>query len=221
MFIPEFLGEINWVIFSKAALSLFAVFNPFYVLPMFGGLVDDCNEKEQQFLFRTSALVAASIVMVMGVIGQVLVTVVFQVQIGSMLIAGGILLFVVALRNMVVGTTEEEKSVQQASDFSDQRRGQLLSRAVSPMAFPILVGPGSIITAILIVNEIGIAQGLLAMLVACTSMVMVMNYGHILMRKAGRIAPVVISRILMIFLAALGIDFVQRGVVELFPALKG
>ncbi len=217
----DIFGTIDWPVFTKASLGLFAVLNPFYVMPVFGSLVTDCNEQEKKFLFRTSSITAAVIVIVMGVIGQFLLQDVFQIRIGSMLIAGGVLLFIVALRNMVAGASEEKKSAEQASGLSDTRRGQLISRAVSPMAFPVLVGPGSIIAAILAVNELGLAQGLLAMAFAVGTMVLVMCYAHVLLRKAGRIAPVVISRILMIFLAGLGVEFIYRGLVDLFPAIAG
>jgi small neutral amino acid transporter SnatA (MarC family) len=89
------------------------------------------------------------------------------------------------------------------------------------MAFPVLVGPGSMIAAILVVKELGIAQGILAILFACGTLVLVMSYAHILLRRAGRIAPVVISRILMVFVAGLGVEFIYRGIVFLFPAIMG
>lgn len=54
---------------------------------------------------------------------------------------------------------------------------------------------------------------------AVGTMVLVMCYAHVILRKAGRIAPVVIARILMIFLAALGVEFIYRGLIDLFPQL--
>lgn len=69
------------------------------------------------------------------------------------------------------------------------------------------------------VNSLGLAQGLLAMAFAVGTMVLVMCYAHVILRKAGRIAPVVIARILMIFLAALGVEFIYRGLIDLFPQL--
>ena len=95
------------------------------------------------------------------------------------------------------------------------------------MACPVLVGPGSIVTAILIVNHntmrlgfpAGILMGLAEMAVASLLVVIVMHWGQLVTRLLGRIGSIIVSRVLMIFLCAIGMEFIYRGILEWLPKM--
>lgn len=204
--------------FVQAVITLFAIINPIYVLPILNGLTSDVSFAEQRMMFRVAALVGSATVIVVGVLGEFVMVSVFHVTLGSLMVACGVLLVIVCVKNMI--TDDPQAGPQPPSGVApEKRRQQLVARAVSPMACPILVGPGSIVTAILIVNHNGYWLGLAAMATASLLVVIVMHWGHVVTRLLGRIGSIIVSRVLMIFLAAIGMEFIYRGIAQWLPAL--
>jgi multiple antibiotic resistance protein len=156
-------------------------------------------------------------VIVVGVLGEFVMVNVFHVTLGSLMVACGVLLVIVCVKNMI--TDEPQVGSAPSGVEPEKRRQQLVARAVSPMACPVLVGPGSIVTAILIVNHNGFWMGLGAMAAASLLVVIVMHWGHVVTRLLGRIGSIIVSRVLMIFLAAIGMEFVYRGIAQWLPTL--
>ncbi len=205
--------------FVKAVITLFAIINPIYVLPILNGLTSDVTFAEQRMMFRVAALVGSATVIVVGVLGKFVMVNVFNVSLGSLMVACGVLLVIVCVKNMI--TDDPQVGSQPSGAGTEKRRQQLIARAVSPMACPVLVGPGSIVTAILIVNNNGFWMGLAAMAAASLMVVVVMHWGQLVSRLLGRIGSIIVSRVLMIFLAAIGMEFIYRGVAEWLPTLCG
>jgi len=205
--------------FVESVVTLFAIINPIYALPILGSLTTDASPSEQRMMFRLAAIVACITMIVIGVIGEFLLLNVFHIGLGSLMVACGVLLAFVCIKNLVMDNPEPpHQSIEKIQP--DQRRRQLVSRAVSPMACPVLVGPGSIVTAILIVNRNGVWMGLAAMATAAILVVIVMHWGHVITRLLGRIGSIIVSRVLMIFLAAIGMEFIYRGLIKWWPMLE-
>jgi multiple antibiotic resistance protein len=205
--------------FVEAVVTLFAIINPIYVLPIFSSMTSDATPSEQRMMFRMASIVGSATVIVVGVLGEFVLLNVFHVSLGSMMVACGVLLVIVCVKNMIVEQTEPQSpSLEGVPD--ERRRQQLIARAVSPMACPVLVGPGSIVTAILIVNRNGFWLGVAAMITASALVVLVMHWGHAITRVLGRIGSLIVSRVLMIFLAAIGMEFVYRGIALWLPTLR-
>ena len=204
--------------FVEAVVTLFAIINPIYVLPIFSSLTSDVSLSERRMMFRTAAIVGSLTVMTVGLVGEIALSRVFGVGLGSLEMACGVLLVVVCVKYMIADSPEPPAFAPGVE--SEKRRRQLIARAVSPMACPALVGPGSIVTAILIVNRNGYLMGIAAMATASLLVVVVMNWGHVITRVLGRIGSLIVSRVLMIFLAAIGMEFIYRGIVQWFPLLK-
>ena len=209
----------QWQPFVKAVVTLFAIINPIYVLPIFSNLTSDASVPEQRMMFRIAALVGSATLIVVGVMGQFILESVFNVVMGSMMVACGVLLVIVCVRNMLIEAPQAQPPAP-GSIEPEKRRQQLIARAVSPLACPVLVGPGSIVTAMLIVNNNGYLMGLAEMATASVLVVLVMHWGHVITRLLGRIGSIIVSRILMIFLTAIGMEFIYRGIVNWFPALQ-
>jgi multiple antibiotic resistance protein len=201
--------------FVEAVITLFAIVNPIYVLPILNGLTSDVTFAEQRMMFRVAALVGSATVIVVGVLGEFVMVNVFHVGLGSLMVACGVLLVIVCVKNMIM---DGPVGLEAPSGVgTEKRRQQLIARAVSPMACPVLVGPGSIVTAILIVNHNGFWMGLAAMTTASLLVVIVMHWGQLVTRLLGRIGSIIVSRVLMIFLAAIGMEFVYRGIAQWLP----
>jgi multiple antibiotic resistance protein len=204
----------------ESSISLFAICDPLGVLPMFCGLTADVEPREQRFMFRMAGVISLVAVMLMSVFGDFVLSSVFHIRFGSFMIGGGIVMLVVAIRSIIGSESARQDNVRSAQS-GRTRRESLIARAACPLACPLIVGPGSIVTSMLIVNRHGLGMGMVAILIAFLAVLAVMNWGHLLMKVLGRIGLIIIERILMIFVAAIGAEFIVKGVVELFPQLVG
>lgn len=201
--------------FVASVVSLFAIIDPLGGLPVFLSMTNDLPSRAQRYVFRVAWLISLGGVVVMAYAGELILQYVFHVEFGSFMIGGGLVLAVVAVRTIVSGHAGNNQPAAQAGSA----REQLIARAASPIACPLMVGPGSIVTSMFIVRQQGPIVGLLAIVVAFGLVLAVLHWSQLLIRRLGRIGPIIIERIMMIFIAAIGVDFIYRGIVQLFPEL--
>jgi len=131
---------------------------------------------------------------------------VFQIHVAEFRIAGGILLTVLAVKQIAFYNPEE----YQASP------GKVMEMGIVPMAVPLLVGPGAIVTSILVLDRDGWLIASLALLVNLAVAWVVVRFSPVLSRLMGRFGTLVIARILWIFIAAIGAHFFLTGISEVF-----
>jgi len=91
--------------------------------------------------------------------------------------------------------------------------------AVTPIASPLLVGPGSIVNVMLIDNQQGRLFALGACVVAFVGVILILNYAHVLYRLMGRIGALAVGRMMQIFIVAIGIKFCFGALAKVFPVL--
>ena len=84
------------------------------------------------------------------------------------------------------------------------------------MAVPLLVGPGAIVTSILVLDRDGWIIATLALLANLVIAWVVVRISPVLSRLMGRFGTLVIARILWIFIAAIGAHFLISGISEVF-----
>ncbi len=132
------------ILFSvTVAMGFFAIMNPIGNMPIFIGLVDGIERQEQKRIAKKSVLAAFVIVTVFTVFGG-LIFKLFGLSLPAFQIGGGILIFVVGyqLLNGKESTVHHPSSEEKLSDKSTNE-----DIAISPLAIPILAGPGTISTA--------------------------------------------------------------------------
>jgi multiple antibiotic resistance protein len=189
-------------------VTLFLVINPFALLPVFMALTASFGWRERRMTALTAVLVALAL-LVFFVIGGNFLLRRIGIAIRAFQIAGGIVLFLVAL-DMIHGRISASVDAKQASY-------QVL--AVYPLAFPLIAGPGSFITVILLTDDdrfnllgqlatIGVVATVLAVqfliLLAATP----------ISRVIGSVGVSVIGRIMGMLLAAMSVSMVLTAIGE-------
>lgn len=201
--------------FGEASLSIFAIVNPIIGLPSFISLTEDITPQERRRVFRLAGVVALLMICAMTLFGRFLLSAVFQIEISQFAFAGGLLLITIGLRGVLVGPEQRSGNVPEETD----RRMAHVSLAVTPLATPLLVGPGSIVNAMLIDSQHGHLFALGACVAAFSVVILFLNYTHLLYRFMGRVGVLVIGRMMQIFIVAIGVKFCFNAIVELFPGL--
>jgi multiple antibiotic resistance protein len=143
------------------------------------------------------------------------------IGLGSFRIAGGIMLFFIAL-DMVF-----EKRTQRREERAQEIEGTPEAEDISvfPMAIPMITGPGSIASAMLWVSRASNFLDVAVVLAAITT-VMLITFATLLasgplMRLTGEKLEAMITRILGVILAALAAQFVVDGLKQSFPHVLG
>ncbi len=128
---------------STVAMGFFAIMNPIGNMPIFIGLVDGLDKAEQKKIAFKSVFTAFVIVSVFTVFGGIIFKA-FGLSLPAFQIGGGILIFIVGYQLLhgkesgIHHPDPKEKEIDQSSEEDI---------AISPLAIPILAGPGTISTA--------------------------------------------------------------------------
>ena len=209
----EFTEQLR--VFGEAAVSIFAIVNPFVGLPIFVSLTEDFPVRDQRRVLRLAGVVALAIICVMALAGQFLMETVFRVSIEEFAFGGGLLLVVIGVHGIL---RTSDGSSGAAADAKAREMMQV-RLAVTPMASPMLVGPGSIVTVILIVNAHGRLTAVAACLAAFVFVILILNYAHVLFRMMGRVVALALGRVMWIFMVAIGTKFCFQAAAKVFPGL--
>jgi multiple antibiotic resistance protein len=124
--------------FLTSLAAFFAIMNPFSKLPIFLGMVEGYPSEDKIRVARVSLIVAFSIVFFFILFGRG-VFYIFHLSIPGFKVAGGLLLFYIGFE-MLLSKRSDIHAENHEVKFN-------MDHAISPLAIPILAGPGAIVTA--------------------------------------------------------------------------
>jgi multiple antibiotic resistance protein len=181
-------------------LVLFAMVNAVGNLPVFADLTGGMDRSERNRAQLLAVLTGGGIVLGFALFGDVMLRSVFSVNTNAFKIAGGILVFFVAARGVMMGSTQTP-----SGDLNYR------SVAVFPMGFPFLSGPGTILTTILLIQTNGRFSTAVTVVLVYLTILPVLKLAPLVERAIGKIGVSVIARILYIFICAKAVSFVLEG----------
>lgn len=187
-------------------VTLFLVINPFGLLPVFMALTASFDWRERRITALTAVLVALALLVFFVIAGNFLLRRI-GIAIRAFQIAGGIVLFLVAL-DMIHGRIG-------ASADAKQESHQVL--AVYPLAFPLMAGPGAFITVILLTDDD--RYNLLGQLATISVVAIVLAIQFFILlaatpisRAIGSAGVNVVGRIMGMLLAAMAVSIVLTAI---------
>lgn len=195
----------------KFFVVFFVVVEPISLIPLFAGLTEGATANYQKSMATKSAAIALGICVLFAVAGAKFLQV-MGITLSSFRIAGGTLLFLIALEMVFArpsgsrSTTPEREEALKREDIS-----------VFPLAFPFIAGPGALATILLTAGEISGKPVLFVGFLAVVAAVLVICW--CLMLAAPRLMDVlgvtganVMSRLSGVVLAALAVQFITDGI---------
>ncbi|MCU0913333.1 MAG: MarC family protein [Planctomycetes bacterium] len=181
------------------SLLLFSVINPIGNIPVYVDLTRELEPRERARVLNLAVLIAFLVVIVFAVLGDWILAYLFNVHVSELEIAGGILLFIIALRGILLAGP------------AYQHPKDRVMVAVFPIAFPIMVGPGAITVTIITAHSIGQILMVFTASAAFALVFLIARNSHRLMRLIGPYAGTMIAKLLYIFLAAKAVGMVLDG----------
>ncbi|ODU22008.1 MAG: MarC family transcriptional regulator [Sphingomonas sp. SCN 67-18] len=197
-------------IFLSAFITFFVVIDPPGCTPIFASLTKGASAAQRRSMAVRSVIVGALILMVFALFGEPLLKA-LGISLDAFRIAGGIMLFLIALEMVF------EKRTQRREDRAQKiiDTPQIEDVSIFPMAMPMIAGPGSIATVMLLMSRSDGLQESLVVLGAMVAILALTLAGLLtagpLMRLLGQRIEAVVTRLLGVLLAALAAQFVIDG----------
>lgn len=205
-----------WELFLSAFVTLFVVIDPPGCAPIYAGLVKGASQRLATTMAVRATFIATVILLVFALFGEKLLGA-LHIELNSFRIAGGIMLFVIAM-DMVF-----EKRTQRREERAEKvREDHVEDVSVFPMAMPMIAGPGSIATIMLLTARADGTEQTLAVLAAMGAVLLLTLFALVaavpLMKLLGARVEAVITRLLGVLLAALAAQYVIDGVKAVLAA---
>lgn len=186
-------------------LGFFAIMNPIANTPIFLGLVEGENRDNKKKIARIASITAFLIVVSFIIAGKYIFEL-FGITIPAFKITGGLLIFYVGFEMLM----SQRSKIHSNSDSKEQN-----NLAISPLAIPILAGPGTIVTAMNYVTKasfihIGIVIVIFALMIFLTYLAF--SLSDIIVRKVGTNLISVIGKLMGLILAIIGTGMVIEGI---------
>jgi multiple antibiotic resistance protein len=196
----------------EAFVAIFAIVNPIGNIPFFVTLTQGYSPKEKKDVIMKVVIVAIAVLVIFGLIGNY-IFMLFGITIPAFGIAGGILLLSIAF-SMLHGQKPRTKLTQQDKEEALAREAV----GIVPLGIPMFAGPGAITTIMIYMSR---QTGVFDMFAVFASIFATMAVSFILLTysdgifsKMGRMGALAISRIMGLILAAIAIQFIIDGVLD-------
>jgi len=197
--------ENYWSYSLTVFMAFFAIMNPLVNIPIFVKLTEGTDEREKKIIAKTANIVAFTIVVAFILVGKYIFEI-FGLTIPSFKIFGGVLIFYIGFD--MLQTKRTNQLLKDRPVFDD-------SIAISPLAIPIMAGPGTIVTGMnFVVNadflQVFITIMIFALIILCTYMAFI--YSNYLVRLVGESNFVIIGKIMGIIIGVLGANMLIEGI---------
>jgi multiple antibiotic resistance protein len=197
-------------LFVSSLVTFFLVIDPPGCAPIFAGLTAGATPAHRRAMAVRAVLVSAAILLVFALVGEDLLKG-LGISLASFRIAGGIMLFLIALEMVF------EKRTQRREDRAAKvaETPEIEDVSIFPMAMPMIAGPGSIATTMLLMARNDGLERTFVVLAAMATILLLTLLSLLaagpLMRMLGARIEAVITRLLGVLLAALAVQFVIDG----------
>lgn len=201
--------ENIWSYALTVFMAFFAIMNPIVNIPIFIQLTDGLDQKRKKQIAKTSNLVAFIIVIAFILIGKYIFEI-FGLTIPAFKVFGGVLIFYLGFEMLQSKKSNIHHSEKLA--FND-------SVAISPLAIPVMAGPGTIVTAMNFVVKANffhvlITISIFALIILLTYLAFV--YCSYILKFVGKKIFVIIGKIMGLILGVLGANMLMEGIILAF-----
>jgi multiple antibiotic resistance protein len=197
----------------KFFIVFFVVVEPLSIAPVFVSLTTGATPEYQRKMAFKAVSISALILLTFSLIGTPFLSA-MGISIQAFRIFGGLLLFLIALE--MVFARESGTRTSSDEEAESRRRADV---SVFPLAFPLISGPGALVTILLWFGPLPITAHPLqfAAMAACVALVLLITLGVMLiavplMRTMGVTGTNVANRLFGVILGALAVQFVLDGI---------
>ena len=186
-------------------ISFFAIMNPIANVPIFLSLVQNAGKSEKKKINKKATITAFLIVLIFAILGKFIFEL-FGITIPAFKIAGGIFVSFVGFEML----QSKKSSVTQLEQIEFDE-----NIAISPLAIPILAGPGTIVTAMNYVsnaNYLHIGVVIFIFAIMCYLTYIAFSLSDFIVEKIGNNIITVVGKIMGLIIAIIGVNMLIEGI---------
>ncbi|WP_281228015.1 MarC family NAAT transporter [Flavobacterium aquiphilum] len=201
-------------LFIYLFVALFSVLNPIGTVPIFVGLTQGDSKQECSRISLWTSINVFLILIISFFIGKYVLSF-FGISIDSLRIAGG-LIIVSSGFSLLSGKFNKKRGINKKIESDAQKRNDI---ALTPLAMPMLAGPGSISLLIAFYQEHNATNELItatiAILAIAFTIFIILRSAHYLAQMLGASGIVAISRIVGFIVVAIGIQYIVSAIINI------
>jgi MarC family membrane protein len=205
-------------LFIYLFFALFSVLNPIGTIPIFVGLTHGDDQKERSRISLWTSINVFIILLISFLVGQYILTF-FGITINALRITGGIIIATSGF-SLLSGKFNKERGINKEVQSDVETRNDI---ALTPLAMPMLAGPGSISLLIAFYQEhhtiLEMIISCIAILLVSISIFLVLKSAHYLSNLLGASGIVAISRIVGFLTIAIGVQYIISSVLNIIKEI--
>jgi multiple antibiotic resistance protein len=198
---------MDFDLFIPSFVTLFVVMDPIGISPLFMALTQGMSAAKRRAVAIRACIIAGVLLTLFAFLGEGVLNF-LGISMPAFRIAGGILLLLTALDMLFERRTQRRKDQSEETESEDDP-------SVFPLAMPLIAGPGSIATVILLAGQgdglAGVGLALVVMSLVLVIAFVLFNAAPLLERLLRETGIKVVTRLLGMLLAALAVQFVLEG----------
>ena len=183
--------------FLQAFIPLFVAIDPIGLAAIFLAMSEGVPPERRRKIAAQATWTGGGVARLFLLLGQSIFSA-LGITASDFQIAGGLILFIIAARDIIHSATEQPREL--ADDFG-----------VVPLGMPLIAGPASITTLILLAQTVGVAITLVALAVNLLLVVIAFAQSDRIARRIGGTGMRAISKIISLLLAAIAVNMVRQG----------
>ena len=223
--LPQFIVFAKWTIMARYVelisvfvIQLFIIVDPIAGIPIFLAITPNKTRLERRAVARRSCIIAFFLIEFFLVAGPSILDN-FGIKTSTIRICGGILLFMISIELLYGRTTGTETSSRE-KQLAEEKEDV----SVTPLAIPLLAGPGAIATTLVFAgqahNTLSFAVLTIGAAIVFTLVYMVLHWAENLARIMGVFGMKIITRIMGLLLAFIAVQYVIDGIQAEFGVDK-
>lgn len=182
--------------FLQAFIPLFVAIDPIGLAAIFLGLGRDFSQAQRQRIARQATVTGGAVALIFLFLGAYIFAA-LGISVGDFQIAGGLILFILAARDLLHSAAEPEPM---PADFG-----------IVPLGMPLIAGPALITTLILLAQTLGVTIALAALIANLGLIVVAFACSERLGQLIGAMGLRAISKIISMLLAAIAVNMIRHG----------
>jgi multiple antibiotic resistance protein len=191
--------------FLRCFVPLFIAVDAIGVLPIFLNLTEEMGRPQVKSVTLQSVGTAAAVALLFLALGRILLNY-LGVSVADFLVAGGTLLFVLSLSDLL--TAEKER-----------RKVAIEAVGAVPLGVPLIAGPAVLTTGLLLLDTYGPVPTVAATVLNIGIAGVVFWYSRLINSVLGKTGSRILSKLASLLLAAIAVKMVRQGVVDILAGV--
>lgn len=198
----------------KIFTSLFAILNPFGALPFFLSITQNSKKPERQKIAFKTSLTVFTILLASLFAGEKILYF-FGISLPAFKAAGGFLLLL-----MSVSMLQASQPAAKHTEAEGEEALHKESIAITPLGIPLISGPGAISTVILYGSIASSKTDYLTLsiiiFICAVGVFLILRSSSLILKALGQIGINIITRIMGLVMAAVAIEFIASGLIQIY-----